>query len=94
MKPLLIVLSLFASKMFAQEIPSCAHKDEMKKILKDSYNETIVRSGISEDGLVIVQWFSNPIKHTFTIVFTNYYGKSCIAFTGKGDVSFPVYGDL
>lgn len=79
----LIVLALvIATPAAAQQVPACAPRDGVVKMLAGKYHEEQRGLGIERSGR-LVELFANPDTGTWTVLVTEPGEMPCIAFVGR-----------
>ena len=73
---------LLACKAAVAEEPRCTTQSEITKQLEERYGEVPVSLGLSSAGK-LVQVFSTEDGATWTLVFTQPDGLSCVVATGR-----------
>lgn len=85
---LMLVPLIFGAPAKAEQRPRCYAYPEMLTFLDEHWNEAVRGEGFEENDLVVVTLTVSP-RGTWTLVFTNLAGVSCIAFYGTDFVLFP-----
>lgn len=67
---------------------SCLPRERMVALLAGQHAETVVGSGLSADGKVVVEIYAGP-EGTWTAVITDTSGVSCIAQSGRAWRAVP-----
>lgn len=95
MRRMFIALALItATPAVAQQQPKCGDGNEIRKVLKDKYNEDEISLGLVDEKTVF-SIFVSPGGETWTLLATRADGISCFVGGGKhwmqGEV--PIAGD-
>lgn len=81
---LLVVAFLFTTTLSSSAQTNCASYLTVKSLLNERFGETVQSRGISEDGTLVVEIYGNERTGTWTIVFSNTSGLSCVKYEGVG----------
>jgi len=77
---ILLGVASTAPPVHAQQL-ACAQRDRLAERLSTTYKELPVAGGLQNSQRLVEVWAS-PDTGTFTIIFTNADGMSCIVATG------------